>query len=268
MDNQLRTMKVGRTTISWRITTDNEIEIGSVRTPQTARNTGSATAAMTEFCQMADKMGLPIILGASPLDKRTKLGRLVAFYRKFGFEPTGKSINIVGDPYMRREPKNIITAAVRIRHYLLAKTDPSPFKVMPRMGESFEDWMDRVYSDENRGPDNKIVFPDVYYRGVSDGEYEAARKAGEFAPIDAEEDAVFVEKNPDRYIGGGSYGAKKAGYILQFDTRGLKVRPLKSRHIKGMKEDGLARIPFDRITRIWRWDSNEKQHLLVKAPEA
>lgn len=97
--------KIGNSTISYQLGDDNILKIFSLRTPQTKRGQGSATAAMEEIVSKADQYKIPITLDASPLDKKTRLNSLVDFYRKFGFEPTGEKVNAIGEPVMFRNPK-------------------------------------------------------------------------------------------------------------------------------------------------------------------
>lgn len=99
-----RDVKVGDTTISYGYD-GNMAHIISLRTPSAKRNKGSARAAMVAFLKETDALGVPVRLESSPLDKRTKDGRLFAFYKSLGFEPTGKKINVAGDPEMIRQPQ-------------------------------------------------------------------------------------------------------------------------------------------------------------------
>lgn len=101
-----RNAKAGDTTISYSF--DGErAHIASVRTPSAKRNKGSARAAMSQFLREADALGVPVVLESSPLDKRTKDGRLYHFYKSLGFEPTGRKINAAGDPEMLRHPQQL-----------------------------------------------------------------------------------------------------------------------------------------------------------------
>lgn len=79
--------------------------IESIRTPTAKLRRGHARRAMEEFIAEADAAGLTLELGASPLNKSTSLGRLVRFYESLGFRQTGRSINPLGHPLMRREPE-------------------------------------------------------------------------------------------------------------------------------------------------------------------
>lgn len=99
--------KIGATTILFGVytllRTPPFVEIQSVRTPPAKRGKGAARHAMETFLAAVDReLGYPVVLGASPLDKKTKLSRLVTFYQGLGFELTGKKYNPDGDPEMRR----------------------------------------------------------------------------------------------------------------------------------------------------------------------
>lgn len=97
--------KIGNSSVSYQLGDDGILKIFSLRTPQSKRGQGSATEAMNQIVQRADEAGIPIKLDASPLDKKTSLNKLVKFYQKFGFEPTGETVNILGEPVMMRSPK-------------------------------------------------------------------------------------------------------------------------------------------------------------------
>jgi hypothetical protein len=81
-----------------------EIDIYSLRTPQTKRGKGSGRKAMELFLDAADIARKEIKLGASSLDKKTSTSKLFSFYKSLGFNPTGRSINQLGDPEMIRSP--------------------------------------------------------------------------------------------------------------------------------------------------------------------
>lgn len=100
-----REVKIGDTRIDYGVQAASEgggAKIYSVRTPQPKRGHGSARRALEAFLRAADQARIPVTLDASPLDGRTKLYRLVAFYESMGFECTGRTINPAGDPEMRR----------------------------------------------------------------------------------------------------------------------------------------------------------------------
>lgn len=99
-------IKLGDTRIIYGISSDaTSGEIISVRTPAAKRKAGSARAALTTFIQAADEAGIILKLGASPLDRKTHLGKLVHFYQSLGFELTGRKINSAGEPELVRHPK-------------------------------------------------------------------------------------------------------------------------------------------------------------------
>lgn len=142
-----------------------------------------------------------------------------------------------------------------------ATTDLPRFKVEPVPGQTFDDWMERVYSPEVRGPDNITRHPSLMYRGVSDAELRAARDAGAFRP--ASGPALYVENDPSRYIGGGAYGAKRGGAILQFDVGGLPSTQIASQRVNSLVEDGVPEIPLDRLRRAWVWNADQGGHVML-----
>ena len=85
----------------------NHIEIASIRTPTAHRGQGGAHAVMKHIVDYANSVNKPARLVASPLDKKTRTDKLVSFYQKYGFEPTGEKANQVGDPWMERPASNI-----------------------------------------------------------------------------------------------------------------------------------------------------------------
>ena len=104
MNEEYKTVKHGNTTLGYK-EHDDHVELYSVRTPVKHRGKGSAHAAMSEFTKMLDEKGKRSKLVASPLDKKTKTGKLVSLYRKHGYELTGEKANAAGDPWMERKPK-------------------------------------------------------------------------------------------------------------------------------------------------------------------
>lgn len=99
--NQLRDYQLGDTRISLDARSDH-IVLSSVRTPQAKRGKGSARAALQALVAQADREGVTLAGGASPLDGRTRLGPLVRFYQSLGFQLTGRAINPAGDPELVR----------------------------------------------------------------------------------------------------------------------------------------------------------------------
>jgi len=80
----------------------NHIELQSLRTPATKRGSGSGRAAMVEFLRQTDAAQIDVKLLASPLDRKTRIDKLVAFYESFGFKVIGKG-NMAGEPNMLRK---------------------------------------------------------------------------------------------------------------------------------------------------------------------
>jgi GNAT superfamily N-acetyltransferase len=94
-------IKLGHATASYAIK-NGVMEIYSVRVPQRYRRQGQAKAIMQHLIKIAEQKIIPIKLLASPLDKRTNTNKLVRFYQQFGFKLTGKTGNLMGDPWMER----------------------------------------------------------------------------------------------------------------------------------------------------------------------
>ena len=108
----LHTVKIGNATIMYHVFPPGHnahpeglVEIASLRVPQKLRGSGQAEAAMRAFTAALDKAGMASSLGASPLDQRTKLQRLVNFYGRHGYQPTGQRVNPLGHPVMARPAK-------------------------------------------------------------------------------------------------------------------------------------------------------------------
>lgn len=157
-----------------------------------------------------------------------------------------------------------IEPAPETRLYPIADTPPS-FKVEPAVGQPFESWLDALYSPAVRGPDNRIRHPSLMYRGVSDAELQAAVENRAFRP--ASGDALYIENDPTRYTGGGAYGARGGGAIVQFDAGGLPSVQLSSQRVRDLVEDAVPEIPLDRVTRMWRWNPDRSGHTLLTPDE-
>lgn len=99
--NVIRDYRLGDSSIRLDCRSDG-VHVASLRTLVRKRGAGSARAAMRRLIDQADAAGVALELGASPLDKRTNLSRLVGFYQSLGFECTGRSVNPLGHPEMRR----------------------------------------------------------------------------------------------------------------------------------------------------------------------
>ena len=102
---KLAEMKIGSSKIVYTyMDLDNQIMLQSLRTPATKRGTGAGRAAMVEFLKQTDAAKIDVKLLASPLDRKTRLDKLVAFYESFGFKVYGRG-NPAGDPNMLRKHK-------------------------------------------------------------------------------------------------------------------------------------------------------------------
>lgn len=157
-----------------------------------------------------------------------------------------------------------IESALETRLYPIADTPPS-FKVEPESGQTFERWLDALYSPAVRGPDNRIRHPSLMYRGVSDAELQAAIENRAFRP--ASGSALYIENDPTRYAGGGAYGARGSGAIVQFDAGGLPAVQLSSQRVRDLVEDAVPEIPINRVTRMWRWNPESAGHTLLTPDE-
>jgi len=107
--SEWQNIKIGKSTGVIKDNPDH-IDIASIRTPSAHRGQGGAHAVMKHIVDYADSINKPARLVASPLDKKTRTDKLVSFYQKYGFEPTGEKANQVGDPWMER-PAQVIKKA-------------------------------------------------------------------------------------------------------------------------------------------------------------
>ena len=103
-DGRVSETKIGHTKVSYNYD-GSRIKIFSIRTKTSELGKGYAKQALSFMLNEADKLRIPIYLDSSPLNKQTNGQRLLKFYESFGFKPTGKKINAVGDLEMKREPK-------------------------------------------------------------------------------------------------------------------------------------------------------------------
>lgn len=100
--SSIKKLKIRHCTILY--STSDCIKVHSIRTPVAHRHRGEARTALTALLKLADDLGKAVVLDASPLDDKTSTRRLIEFYESFGFTPTGKRINAVGDIEMKRMP--------------------------------------------------------------------------------------------------------------------------------------------------------------------
>ncbi len=87
--------------ITYQMQSNGNVQLSSIRVKHKDRRMGKARSAMTEFLKEVDKAGKKVELIASPLDGKTHLGKLVAFYKSLGFEIVGMG-NPLGEPKMER----------------------------------------------------------------------------------------------------------------------------------------------------------------------
>jgi hypothetical protein len=101
LPGSIQTQKIGDTTLQYSIGEDGIAEIYSMRTPQAKRGAGSARAAMESIMpKLREEGATSVKLISSPLDTKTDPSRLTDFYRSLGFNPTGETANIAGDPIL------------------------------------------------------------------------------------------------------------------------------------------------------------------------
>jgi hypothetical protein len=137
------------------------------------------------------------------------------------------------------------------------------YKANPQKGQGFDEWIETLYSDAVRGPDNKTVLPKRFLvGGCLTLNLRRHKKQANFSHLNKSE-GLYVEKDPTRYSGGGAYGAKRSGVIVQFDTTGLTPKTIRARAAGGFAEDGFDEIPNKKIARVWKWDATKNDHVLV-----
>lgn len=194
-----RDTKIGDTTISYGVGADGTAEIISVRTPQAKRGKGSARQALAKFIEEADARGLTVKLQASPLDKKTNLGKLVEFYKSLGFVLTGKTINPAGDPEMVRQPPTTFDQEANGTTPYTADTievDGEPRPVVNNKGQRIAQTEEGLRNFWRWFGDSKVVDTDgrplVVYHG-SDADIEAFKTDGQGKTAGA---GVFFTSNP------------------------------------------------------------------------
>lgn len=154
---------------------------------------------------------------------------------------------LVGEGIIEPTPRSLGAAA------------PEGAKVKPKMGEAFDDWIDRIYAPENRGPANVVQDENVVFRAMSPGEAQAGEAAGVFRDLSGQ--PLYVANDPERYIGGGAYGGKRQGRIYEFDVTGLSSEVRQGG--VGIQERAISEIPTDRVRRVWEWNPDTKAHELI-----
>lgn len=98
----------GLSDLSMSLTKAGDLQIGMIEVPKAERAVGRGTAAMQEISQYADENGLRIILTPGLKDDlhgTTSRGRLVNFYKRFGFvENKGRNKDFSISAGMYRDP--------------------------------------------------------------------------------------------------------------------------------------------------------------------
>ena len=87
--------------IVYQMQSNGNVQLSSIRVKHKDRKMGKARSAIREFLKETDNAGKSVELIASPLDNKTHLGKLVAFYQSLGFEIVGMG-NPLGEPKMLR----------------------------------------------------------------------------------------------------------------------------------------------------------------------
>ena len=141
----------------------------------------------------------------------------------------------------------------------MSKAEPKGAAVKPKMGEAFDDWIDRIYLPENRGPQNVVQDENVVFRAMSPWEAKAGEEIGVFRDLSGQ--PLYVANDPERYIGGGAYGGKRQGRIYEFDVTGLASEVRQGG--VGIQERAISEIPTDRVRRVWEWNPDTKAHELI-----
>jgi hypothetical protein len=145
--------------------------------------------------------------------------------------------------------------------------DPVPFQssargaaVRPQVGEPFDDWIDRIYAPENRGPGNQVQDPNVVFRAMSPEEASFGETEGVFRDVSGA--PLYVANDPERYVGGGAYGGRNRGRIYEFDVTDI---PGETRAGGvGITERAVSEIPAERVRRVWEWDPDRRAHVLIE----
>lgn len=99
--------KIGHARVGFYIDDDKRlVDLYSVRVPVAHRGRGEAKRALDEVLKLADRLHYHVLLIASPLDKRTRIGDLVRLYESRGFELTERRANAAGHRYMVRSSRD------------------------------------------------------------------------------------------------------------------------------------------------------------------
>ena len=178
---------------------------------------------------------------------------------RLGRRPAGKPDATLEDVFAEIDDMSSVNMVSPEMQRSLGAAAPEGAKIKPQMGEAFDDWIDRIYAPENRGPQNVVQDENVVFRAMSPQEAEAGEGAGVFRDLSGQ--PLYVANDPERYIGGGAYGGKRQGRIYEFDVTGLASEVRQGG--VGIQERAISEIPTDRVRRVWEWNPETKAHELI-----
>ena len=157
-------------------------------------------------------------------------------------------------------PDNIARIAARGPEQVTFQSSARGAAVRPQVGEPFDDWIDRIYAPENRGPGNQVQDPNVVFRAMSPEEASFGETEGVFRDVSGA--PLYVANDPERYVGGGAYGGRNRGRIYEFDVTDI---PGETRAGGvGITERAVSEIPAERVRRVWEWDPDRRAHVLIE----
>ena len=176
------------------------VEIASLRVPQKARGVGAGRAALQYALAVADDLHYRTTLLASPLDKRTSLGRLVRFYMSEGFDLTGRSSSAF-HPYLVR-----------------AARDPATTEVIPMSVRYSGDTEIRLrHNGKLRRYEGVVVDPHLRFRGwVPEAKRFARDPQSSAAYDDAAERLAAIAQ---RWAKG-----ERRNFMVEFTDDGIRIR--------------------------------------------
>lgn len=128
------------------------------------------------------------------------------------------------------------------------------FHVPPLVGETLDAWLDRVYSDEARGPQNHLILSGIIYIALDHHEMKAFRQ-------DASALWPFLKLTDDPTLFVGPVGKH---YLLQLDGRRLDVRiaegpePICRREVTSRLRGSLLDV-----VRVWTLSEVTKKLVLL-----
>jgi predicted GNAT family acetyltransferase len=179
---------------------------------------------------------------------------------RLGRRPVGKPNATLEDVFAEIDDMSSVNMVSPEMQRSLGAAAPEGAVVKPKMGEAFDDWIDRIYAPENRGPGNQVQDPNVVFRAMSPEEAFFGETEGVFRDVSGA--PLYVANDPERYVGGGAYGGRNRGRIYEFDVTDI---PGETRAGGvGITERAVSEIPAERVRRIWEWDSDRRSHVLIE----